>query len=131
MTEKQSNQNNDESNLEAALDRLYATARLHKHQPNLPGLSPQEGGQSPDPKALLTGRPLEIARDNPNPADTAATKLLLDLYHRPDGWHCPRCQQVFTNPEIFAQHLVDEFHSALQDYITTITQPPPKKKPTP
>ena len=125
MTEKNnsSSPNNDE--LDAALDGLRAAARLHKHHPNLSSLSAQ-GAQSPDPDALLTGRPLELATQNPDPADAQATQLLLISYQRPDGWHCPRCQQVFTDPTTFAQHLIDEYNRGVAAFASAITgkQPP-------
>jgi len=96
---------------EAALAHLNITARIHKqigaHSP-----IPSPNTQSPDLSTLLTGKPLELAQENPNPADAETTKALLAVYHREDGWHCPRCEQVFTDPTTFAKHLIDEFNRA-------------------
>jgi len=130
LTEKNnsSSPNNDE--LDAAADRLRITARLHKPPPNLSSLSPPDG-QSPDPDALLAGRPLELAGENPDPADAQATQLLLLSYQQTDGWHCPRCQQVFTDPTIFAEHLIDEYSRGVAAFTSAITgkQPPPTTTP--
>jgi len=130
MTEKNNSSSPNNDKLEAALDGLRATASLHKHTPTLSALSPP-GGQSPDPDALLTGRPLELAGQNQDPADAQATQLLLISYQRPDGWHCPRCQQVFTDPTIFAQHLIDEYNRGVAAFTSHSTgkQPPPTTTP--
>lgn len=114
MTESNNDNNKSDNNLEAALDILQTTTRLHKHSlPMPPVASPNP--QSPDLSTMLTGKPLELAKSNPNPADAQATKVLLDAYHREDGWHCPRCNLVTTNPTTFAQHLIDEFNRAFAD----------------
>lgn len=112
MTEKNNNKNNNSSGPEAALADLRLMARLHKHQIRLSSLSPL-GGQSDEPQALLTGQPLELAKGQPDPRDAQTTKALLDAYHQDDGWHCPKCQQVFTDPTTFAQHLIDELNRGL------------------
>lgn len=126
MTETHNPKQDENDQLDAALDGLRATARLHKHHPTLSGISPPSG-QNPDPDALLTGRRLELAKENPDPADTEATKTLLATYQQPDGWHCPRCEQVFTDPTTFAQHLIEEFNRGFAASIsrTATTKTPP------
>jgi len=126
MTEKTNDNNNNNSGPEAALADLQVMARLHKQQVRLSSLSPL-GGQSDKPQALLTGQPLKLAEGQPDPRDAQTTKALLDAYQQDDGWHCPKCGQVFTNPTTFAQHLIDELNRGLAVIAsqTTAKQPPP------
>jgi len=130
MTEKNNNQNNNSSGPEANLADLRLMARLHKQQVRLSSLSPL-GGQSDEPPALLTEKPLELAKCRPDPRDAQITKALLDAYQRDDGWHCPKCGQVFTNPTPFAQHLIDELNRGLAAMAsqTTGKQPPATPQP--
>jgi hypothetical protein len=79
---------------------------------NLPPTRPTTPPQSPF--AILSGQRVEIAKDKPNPADTEATKILLDSCQKPDGWHCPKCQAIYTDPDAFARHLVDEINASVQ-----------------
>jgi len=131
MTEKNQNNNNNSSGPEAALADLRLMARLHKQQVRLSSLSPP-GGQSDAPEALLTEKPLELAKCRPDPRDAQITKALLDAYQQDDGWHCPKCGQVFTDPTPFAQHLIDELNRGLATlpkppidaHITATTNPP-------
>jgi len=80
-----------------------------------------------DPMSLLTGAPLTLSHDQTNQPDAQATKMLMDAYHQDDGWHCPRCEQVFTNPDEFAQHLIDEFAAGMA---ALAKQAPKIRKPT-
>lgn len=112
MTEKTNDDNNNSSGFEATLADLRLMARLHKQQLGLSSLSPL-GGQSDDPQALLTGQPLKLAKGQPDPRDAQTTQALLAAYQQDDGWHCPKCRQVFTEPTPFAQHLIDEFNRGL------------------
>lgn len=130
MTEKNNENNNNDKTLEAALADLQVSARLHKQQVRLSSLSPL-GGQSDETQALLTGQPLKLAEGQPDPRDAQITKALLDAYHQDDGWHCPKCGQVFTEPTPFAQHLIDELNRGLAAIAsqTTGKQPPATTKP--
>ncbi len=77
----------------------------------------------------------------PNPArppaeqremDAQATQMLLDYHHQDDGWHCPRCEQVFTDPHAFADHLKIELvksWAVLKDI--TPRPKPPRENPHP
>lgn len=120
---------------ELSMDLLRSTARIHK-QIRVRAPVPSPNPQTSDLSTLLTGKPLELAKENPNPADAQTTKALLDAYHREDGWHCPRCKQVFTDPTTFAQHLIDEFNRAfagiasqrIDAYRAATTRPPKPDK---
>ena len=80
-----------------------------------------------DPMTLLTGAPLTLTHDQTNQPDAQATKMLMDAYHQDDGWHCPRCDLVTTNPDEFAQHLIDEFAAGMANLAK---QAPKIRKPT-
>jgi len=58
---------------------------------------------------------VRLTRDGKNvsEADEAATRAFLDAAHQPDGWHCPRCPQVFKDPEKFLEHLTTEINKAV------------------
>ena len=52
-------------------------------------------------------------RDCKDEADIAATKAMIERYTQPDGFHCPRCKVVITNPEEAVYHLAEEINKAL------------------
>ncbi|GAH69017.1 unnamed protein product [marine sediment metagenome] len=56
---------------------------------------------------------IEVSREPKDEADVAATKAFLELYTQDDGFHCPRCGVVITNPEEAVYHLADEMNKAL------------------
>lgn len=82
-------------------------------------------GQRPDLQSTLAATRLSVAKENPSQADIQATKLLLDYYKREDGWHCPRCSQVFNDPHSFAEHIAEEFNKALESLPTPTPRHPP------
>lgn len=84
--------------------------------------------QPKDVNAILSQVRLSIARDNPTRADAEATKALMNFYQKEDGWHCPRCSQVFTDPQAFAEHIVDEFNKALDSLPRPSTQGPKREE---
>lgn len=112
MTENNKNNNIIIPGPEAALADLQLMARLHKQQLGLSSLPPP-GPQSDAQQPPLTAQHLELAKGQPDPRDAQITKALLDAYKRDDGWHCPKCGQVFTKPTPFAQHLIDELNRGL------------------
>lgn len=68
---------------------------------------------------------LKLTHDHSNKDDVEATKLLLDFYKKDDGYHCPRCDLVTTNPDAFAQHLIDELNTAITNMQTYMPKPKP------
>lgn len=130
MTEKTNPFENDNNDLEAALADLRVMARLHKQQLGLSPLSPL-GRQSDEPQALLTGQPLKLAEGQPDPKDAQTTRALLNAYQRDDGWHCPKCGQVFTEPTPFAQHLIDELNRGWAAIASQTTPGKPPATPQP
>ena len=56
---------------------------------------------------------IEATRACKDEADIAATRGLLELYTQDDGFHCPRCNLVITNPEEAVYHLAEEMNKAL------------------
>jgi len=56
---------------------------------------------------------VDVTREATDEADIAATKGLLELYTQPDGFHCPACGLVITNPEDAVNHLAEEINKAL------------------
>jgi len=131
MTENNTENNNNSSGFEAALADLRLMARLHKQQLGLSSIPPP-GPPTDEPQALLTGEPLELAKGQPDPRDARTTEALLAAYQRDDGWHCPRCGQVFTEPTPFAQHLTDELNRGLSALPKPRidAQPPATPRPT-
>jgi len=72
--------------------------------------------KKPPPKLTdFKGRPpcVEVTRKGTDMADMAATRGLLELFTQPDGFHCPRCGVVITNPEEAVNHLAEEINKAL------------------
>jgi hypothetical protein len=69
---------------------------------------------------------LKLTHDHQNKDDAEATKLLLDTYQREDGYHCPRCDLVTTDPDAFAQHLIDELKTAITNMTTYMPKPKPR-----
>jgi len=72
----------------------------------------------PTPPTKLTdfkGKPpsVEVTTEANDEADIAATKGFLERYTQPDGFHCPRCGVVITNPEEAVYHLAEEINKAL------------------
>ena len=61
------------------------------------------------------GKPprVEVTRESIDDADRAATIGMLERYTQPDGFHCPRCGEVITDPEEAVYHLADEINQAL------------------
>jgi len=75
-----------------------------------------EQKDKPEPKLTdFKGKPLsvEATRACKDEADIAATKGLLELYTQDDGFHCPRCGEVITNPEDAVNHMAEEINKAL------------------
>lgn len=70
--------------------------------------------QTPRNTADLKAHPLRVSvsREAGDDADAAATKALLDAYTQEDGFHCPRCGVVITNPDKAIEHLADEINQA-------------------
>lgn len=64
--------------------------------------------------ADITANPprVNVSQGSGHEADAAATKALLDAYTKEDGFHCPRCGVVITNPEKAIEHLADEINQA-------------------
>ncbi|MBA7573952.1 hypothetical protein ES708_15753 [subsurface metagenome] len=56
---------------------------------------------------------VSICRGSGQEVDSTATKALLDSCTQDDGFHCPKCKEVFTNPDIFIEHLAEEINQAL------------------
>jgi len=107
--------------------RFQDSAREHQH--DLP-FDPKtlSSPQRPEPSALLTSQELKVTRDNPNPQDTAATKMLLDTYKQDDAWRCPKCGAPFSDPDLFAQHFIDELNTSLANLNTQFRAPTPQSK---
>lgn len=112
MTENNTENNNISPGFEAALADLWFMAQLYKQQARPPFPSPPDT-QTDAPPPLLPGEPLKLAEGQPDPRDARITEALLNAYQRDDGWHCPKCGQVFTEPTPFAQHLIDELNRGL------------------
>ncbi len=55
---------------------------------------------------------INVSRGSGDEADAAATKALLVAYTKEDGFHCPRCGVVITNPEKAIEHLAEEINQA-------------------
>ncbi len=55
---------------------------------------------------------VSICRESGHEADAAGTRALLDAYTKEDGFHCPRCGAVITNPDKAIEHLADEINRA-------------------
>lgn len=55
---------------------------------------------------------VNVSRGSGDEADAAATKALLDACTKEDGFHCPRCGVVITNPDKAIEHLADEINQA-------------------
>jgi hypothetical protein len=70
---------------------------------------------------------VEIARDNPDAADEAATRLLFETYTDKDGFHCPACGAVITDPNKAIDHLKDEINAAITKLPTLLGQAKPKE----
>ena len=72
--------------------------------------------KTPPPKITdFKGKPvtIEATRECKDLADIEATKGFLELYTQPDGFHCPRCEAIITNPEEAVIHLAEEMNKAL------------------
>lgn len=63
-------------------------------------------------KIKTTPLRVSICRGSGQEADATATKALLDACTQDDGFHCPKCKVVFTNPDLFIEHLADEINQA-------------------
>jgi len=74
-----------------------------------------EKAKPPTKLTDFKGKPVsvEATRDCKDEADIAATRGLLELYTQQDGFHCPRCGEVITNPEDAVNHLAEEINKAL------------------
>lgn len=74
--------------------------------------------REPAPPELtdFKGKPprVEVTREPKDEADVLATKALLEQYTKPDGFHCPACGVVITNPEEAVYHLAEEINKALE-----------------
>ncbi|MBA7708853.1 hypothetical protein ES703_117757 [subsurface metagenome] len=68
-----------------------------------------------DPATIFPPTPLTLTHDQENKLDAQATKAIMDAYQQADGWHCPRCTQIFTDPDAFAQHIIDEANAAFAE----------------
>ncbi|MBA7572286.1 hypothetical protein ES708_14065 [subsurface metagenome] len=70
--------------------------------------------EKPRARAGMPTSPLRVSicRESGHEADAAGTKALLDAYTKEDGFHCPRCGEIFTNPDKAIEHLADEINRA-------------------
>jgi len=68
---------------------------------------------------------LKVTHDQTNKDDVETTKRLLDSYQRDDGYHCPRCDLITTDPDAFAQHIIDELKKATANMSTYMPHPKP------
>lgn len=91
-----------------------------------------------DPATMFTATPLTLTHDQENKLDAQATKAIMDTYQQDDGWHCPRCSDLFTDPDHFAQHMIQELNAAMAELAQRAprprqptTHPPPPRRPTP
>ena len=73
--------------------------------------------QRPTPVSLsdFKSKPprVTVTRQPTDEGDIEATKALLNLYTKPDGFHCPKCGVVITSPEEALYHLADEINKSL------------------
>jgi len=56
---------------------------------------------------------VEVTKVPKDDADVAITNALIERYTQPDGFHCPRCGEIFTNAEKAVEHMADEINKAL------------------
>ncbi|MBA7690158.1 hypothetical protein ES703_98682 [subsurface metagenome] len=56
---------------------------------------------------------VSVSTNPKDEADAAATKSLLEYYTQEDGFHCPRCGAVITNPDEAVYHLAEEINKSL------------------
>jgi hypothetical protein len=83
-----------------------------------------------EPSLLPFLNELKLTHDHKNKQDAEATKALLDFYQQHDGWHCPRCDLITTNPDDFAEHIIHELKKAIAD-MSTYMKPPNHTSPNP
>ena len=69
----------------------------------------------PTKLADFKGHPprVSVTKDAKDESDKMATKSLIELYTQDDGWHCPRCGEVFTDGDLAVSHLAEEINNAL------------------
>ena len=75
----------------------------------------QNNPEIPNP---LTHIPAKLPRvrvtyEPKDQADIEATKALLQLYTDKDGFKCPRCNKIITDPTEAVEHLAEEINNAL------------------
>lgn len=72
----------------------------------------------PATETLATGKSpqqlrVTVDRDSQSEQDALATKALIEAYQTKDGFKCPRCPYITTNPEDFISHIADEINKSL------------------
>lgn len=56
---------------------------------------------------------VSVTKTPKDPADLEATRALILAYSDQDGFHCPQCGVVITNPEEAVNHLAEEINKTL------------------
>jgi hypothetical protein len=85
-------------------------------------------GQRTPPAIGGTMPMVRIGQAPPNAADETATRLLLEAYTTKDGFRCPKCGEVITDPNKAIDHLKEEINSAIVRHNTLVGQAKPEKK---
>jgi len=69
----------------------------------------------PNPLTDTNGAPLRVhlTREPKNIADRTTTQALIEAYTDKDGFHCPKCGKVITNPDKAVEHLEGEINKTL------------------
>ncbi len=70
----------------------------------------------PEKLTDFKGKPLRVTptRTPKDPGDLEATRALMQAYTDKDGFHCPRCNATFTNPDLAVEHLGEEINKAFE-----------------
>ena len=55
-----------------------------------------------------------VTRQPDDPGDLEATRSLIQLYTHEDGFHCPRCPFITSDPDEAVNHLAEEINKALE-----------------
>ena len=69
----------------------------------------------PTDLSAFKGKPprVTVTKGSKDEGDGVATLALLQQYTQEDGFNCPRCGVVITNPEEAINHLAEEINKAL------------------
>ncbi|GAH64407.1 unnamed protein product [marine sediment metagenome] len=75
----------------------------------------QKRPTTPTSLADFKAKPIRVTvtKSSEDPGDLEATRALILAYTQDDGFHCPRCGVVITNPEEAINHLAEEINKAL------------------